>query len=85
MSLALFVEGYTERALSSFLKRWLDPRLPRPVGVDPVRLSGSGEYLKIFARRAKKDLDSGRLIGVIGLLDLYGAPLRFPYNHASVS
>jgi hypothetical protein len=28
---ALYVEGYTERALSSFLKRWLDPRLTREV------------------------------------------------------
>jgi hypothetical protein len=77
---ALFVEGYTEHALPSFLKRWLDPRLSRPVGVAPVRFSGSSEYLKCFAQRAKRDLDSGRLIAVIGLLDLYGAGLEFPLN-----
>ncbi len=80
MRFALFVEGYTERALSSFLKRWLDPRLSRPVGVEPVRFAGSAEYLKSFAQRAKRSLDSGRLIAVIGLLDLYGAGLTFPPN-----
>jgi len=47
---ALYVEGYTERALSSFLKRWLDPRLSRGVGIDPVRFSGSGDYRKSFAK-----------------------------------
>jgi hypothetical protein len=77
---ALFVEGYTERTLCSFLKRWLDPRLSHPVGVQPVRFSGSSEYLKSFAQRARRVLDSGHLIAVIGLLDLYGARLPFPPN-----
>jgi hypothetical protein len=45
-----------------------------------VRFKGSGDYLKSFAQRARKDLDSGGLIAVIGLLDLYGAPLSFPPN-----
>ena len=80
MKFVLFVEGYTERALSSFLKRWLDPRLSRPVGVEPVRFSGSSDYLKSLTQRAKRDLDSGHLIAVIGLLDLYGASLEFPPN-----
>lgn len=83
MKFALFVEGDTERgALPSFLKRWLDPKLSHPVGVEPVRFSGSSEYLKSFAQRARRDLDldSGHLIAVIGLLDLYGARLPFPPN-----
>jgi hypothetical protein len=77
---ALYVEGYTERALSSFLKRWLDPRLSREVGIDPVRFSGSGDYRKSFVQRAGRDLNSSRLIAVIGLLDLYRAGLEFPPN-----
>lgn len=80
MNFALFVEGKTERAIPAFLKRWLDPRLSRPVGVAPVNLQGSGGYLKNFAQRARRDLDSGKLTAVIGLLDLYGAPLSFPPN-----
>jgi hypothetical protein len=80
VNFALFVEGPTERAIPAFVKRWLDPRLSRPVGVKPVRFQGSGDYLKSFAQRARKDLDSGELIAVIGLLDLYGAPLSFPPN-----
>lgn len=78
MNIALFVEGHTERAVPAFLERWLDPRLSHPAGVKPVRFQGSGDYLKSFAQRAKKDLDSGGLIAVIGLLDLYGAPLSLP-------
>jgi hypothetical protein len=80
VNFALFVEGSTERAVPAFLKRWLDPRLSRPVGVKPVRFKGSGDYLKSFAQPARKDLDSGGLIAVVGLLDLYGAPLSFPPN-----
>jgi hypothetical protein len=69
-----------ERAVPAFLKLWLDPRLSRPAGVKPVRFKGSGDYLKSFVQRARKDLDSSGLIAVIGLLDLYGAPLFFPPN-----
>ena len=79
MKFALYVEGYTERALSLFLKR-LDPRLSREVGIDPVRFSGSGDYRKSFAQRAAKDLSSSRLIAVVGLLDLYRSGLEFPPN-----
>jgi hypothetical protein len=80
VNFALFVEGPTERAVPAFLKRWLDPRLSHPVGVKPVRFHGSGDYLKSFAQRAKKDIDSGGLIAVVGLLDLYGASLSYPPN-----
>jgi hypothetical protein len=43
-----------------------------------VRFQGSGDYLKSFTQRAKRDLDSGGLIAVVGPLDLYCAPLPFP-------
>lgn len=80
MKFALYVEGYTERALSLFMKRWLDSKLSHRIEVKPVRFKGCGDYLSNFAQRAKRDLDSGRVIAVIGLLDLYGAALRFPHN-----
>jgi hypothetical protein len=80
VNFALYVEGATERAIPAFLKRWLDPKLSHPVGVKPVRFQGSGDYLKSFAQRAQRDLDSNRLIAVIGLLDLYRVPLTFPRN-----
>jgi Domain of unknown function (DUF4276) len=78
VKIALYVEGYTERALSSFLKRWLDQKLAQRVDIRPVRFSGSGDYQKTFARRANKDLAESDLIAVIGLLDLYGVRLDFP-------
>ena len=82
MNFALYVEGPTERTIPSFLKRWLDPRLPSPIGIKPVLFYGSGDYLKNFVRRAKKDLESHKLIAVVGLLDLYGAPLPFPEDES---
>ncbi len=37
-----FVEGEVERrALLGFLKRWLDPKLSRPVGISPVCFSAN--------------------------------------------
>lgn len=45
MKIVLFVEGYTEKkALPDFLKRWLDFRLPAPVGIKTVRFEGWSEY-----------------------------------------
>ncbi|MGD0365230.1 MAG: hypothetical protein ABSC93_30470 [Bryobacteraceae bacterium] len=71
MNFALYVEGDTEaKALPLFLKRWLDPRLSHAVTVKPVNLQGSSNYLKIFAQRAAKDIESSGLIAIIGLLDL---------------
>jgi hypothetical protein len=86
VNLALYVEGPTEdRALPLFLKRWLDHKLSRPVRVKPVNLQGSGNYIRSFAQRAKKDLDSGGLIAVVGLLDLYGVPLQLPPNSTTAA
>ena len=37
MKFVLFVEGYTEKyGVPAFLKRFLDPRLSRPVGIKAV-------------------------------------------------
>ncbi len=75
MKFVLFVEGHTEKSLSHFLKRWLDPRLPKPVGIQVVRFDGWGNYAKEIAKKVELHL-SGRsgeqIIGAVGLLDLYG-------------
>jgi hypothetical protein len=41
MKFILFVEGQTERgSAAAFLKRWLDPQLRQPIGIQPVSFDG---------------------------------------------
>lgn len=75
MKLVLFVEGHTERALPAFFKRWLDSRLPRPVGIRTVHFNGWRHYDDEIATKVELNL-SGKagadVVAGIGLLDLYG-------------
>ena len=77
MKFILFVEGYTEnKALPQFLKKWLDPQLPNPVGIKTVRFEGWPELVKDAPLKAKMHLcgpDKNEIIAVISLLDLYGS------------
>ena len=81
MKFILFVEGHTEdKALPAFLKRWLDARLPQPVGIKPVRFEGWAELNREVKRKAHLYFNSPKasdLIAVISLLDLYG-PTFYP-------
>ena len=81
MKFILFVEGYTEKkALPAFLKRWLDPQLPKPVGMQTVRFEGWAELRKDVRKRAHLHLGGPQrdeILAVIGLLDLYG-PTFYP-------
>lgn len=83
MKFIIFVEGYTEKEIiPTFLKKWLDPRLIRPVGIKPVRFDGWKELVK--DTRTKFDLyinspEKDDIIAVIALLDLYGLDF-FPSN-----
>lgn len=83
MRFILFVEGYTEEnVLPAFLKRWLDARLMKPVGITVVRFEGWPELVKDVARKAEMHLNGPRkddVIAVIALLDLYG-PTFYPDN-----
>jgi len=83
MKFKLFVEGYTEqKAIPSFLKRWLDAHLEKRVGVQPVRFEGWQELVKDSPTKASMYLegpDKKNIIGVIALLDLYG-PTIYPKN-----
>jgi len=78
MKFILFVEGDTEKgALAPFLKRWLDPRLPKPVGLQPVRFEGWADLVKNSPTKANLYLSQPDVIAVIALLDLYG-PTIYP-------
>ncbi len=81
MKFLLFVEGEAERrVLPGFLKRWLDPKLSRRVGIDPVLFSGCGDYLNSFKKKALfrfNGPDRDEIIAIMGLLDLYGLPNNF--------
>jgi len=76
MKLTLFVEGSTEKSgLPSFLKRWLDPRLPLPVGIKVVQFQGVGAYYEKIEFQANWNLSEGvgaDIIAGIGILDLNG-------------
>jgi len=81
LKFTLFVEGHTEkRALPSFLKRWLDAKLPAPVGIKIVRFEGWHDYVKEIDKKVHLNLTGKAgpdVIAGIGLIDLYG-PTFYP-------
>ncbi|MFA6921458.1 MAG: DUF4276 family protein [Gallionella sp.] len=81
MKFILFVEGHTEdKALPKFLKKWLDPKSSKPVGIKTVRFEGWPELVKDAPLKAKMHLNGPAkddIIAVISLLDLYG-PTFYP-------
>jgi len=87
MRFILFVEGYTEdKALPKFLKKWLDPKLIKPVGIKSVRFEGWSELIKDAPVKTKMYLNGpakDEIIAVISLLDLYG--LTFYPSHLTSS
>jgi hypothetical protein len=76
MRFILLVEGKTERdSAAAFLKRWLDPRLSQPVGIQPVPFDGYADLIRKMAMKARMHLEGPKqseVVAVIGLLDLYG-------------
>jgi hypothetical protein len=87
MKFVLFVEGHTERkALPDFLRRWLDVRLPRKVGIKVVRFDGLNDYCGEIAKKVELNLGGkagADVIAGIGLLDLYG-PRFYPADKMTV-
>jgi hypothetical protein len=78
VSVLLYVEGATEEsALPDFFGRWLRKN-GSDLQIRVVNFEGARNYLKTFAKRAKRDLGSGRVRGIVGLIDLYGSRLSFP-------
>lgn len=81
MKIVLFLEGHTEKnALAPFLKRWLDPQLPEPVGLQTVCFEGCADLIKGSLKKAKLYLSEPDVIAVIALLDLYGLPVSDDWN-----
>ena len=87
MKFILFVEGHTEdKALPKFLKKWLDPKLTKPIGIKTVRFDGWPELFKDAPLKARMHLNGpakNEIIAVISLLDLYG-PTFYP-QHTTTS
>lgn len=81
MKFVLFVEGHTERrVLPDFLKRWLDPQMRQPVGIQVVQFEGWPEYVAEIAKKVSLNLSGpkgNQIIAAVGLLDLYG-PTFYP-------
>jgi len=82
MKFILFVEGATEKqGAVNLVRKWLDARLkPNHVGVKPIDLKGFGNFVKEIGRKARLHLngpDRDKIVGAVGMLDLYG-PNIFP-------
>lgn len=77
MRFIIFVEGETEqKAIRDFFKRYLDHHINPNIGLRMVLLKGGDHFNRKIEKRAKMHLNgpnSNKIIGVIGLLDLYGA------------
>ena len=88
MKFVMLVEGKTERdSAAGFIKRWLDPRLRQPVGIQVVSFDGYADLTRKIQTKAKMHLEGPRrteIIAVIGLLDLYG-PDFYPDSTTSVA
>lgn len=81
MKFILFVEGHTEnKALPEFLKKWLDAKSAKPIGIKTVRFDGWAELVKDAPTKARMHLNGpqkDKIIAVISLLDIYG-PTFYP-------
>jgi hypothetical protein len=85
MKFILFVEGDTEKkSVREFIKRWIDPKLNRPVGIDVVKFEGWPELVKDSPKKAELYLNNNDVIAVVALLDLHG-PTFYPPSRQSVS
>jgi hypothetical protein len=80
-------EGKTERdSLAKFLKSWLDPKLATPVRINVTNEEGFAKVLHKISAKAKAKLEAPgneEIIGVIGLIDLYGP--EYPRRLESVA
>lgn len=73
MKIVVLVEGETERkVLPTFFSRWLVAGGYDNVGVVASSFRGNDNYLKEYAAKARHYLAAPKVLGVIGLLDLYG-------------
>jgi len=86
MKFVMFIEGHMEKmALPDFIRRWLDEKLEKRVGIKIVRFDGWSELIKDVQKKSHMYLNRDKdVIAVISLLDLYG-PTIYPDDKHSVS
>lgn len=88
MKFILFVEGDIEhKALPTFFKRWLDPQLDSPVGIQSVKFNGWSDLKKEVRTKACLYLNSkqaSEILAVFSLMDLYG-PDFYPDDKQTVN
>lgn len=81
MKFVFFVEGTTEyRVIGPFLRKWLDAKTSKNVGIKPVKFEGWPEMVRDMPKKARMYLDGPAqddVIAVVALLDLYG-PTIYP-------
>jgi hypothetical protein len=80
MKFIIFVEGETEKCLREFFNRWLGKQSSRSVRIQIVKFNGWSDFGKKIAKKAEMYFNSREkteIIGIIGLLDLYG-PTFYP-------
>lgn len=77
MKLVVFCEGQTEaEVVPPLIRRWLQSQtLEHQVGVRPVQFKGWADLVQGLERHANMHLAKPDVIGVVSLLDLYGADL----------
>lgn len=87
MRFVLFVEGHTEKALPQFLRRWLNPQLIQPVGIQAVQFDGAADMIKDLPARTERFLNAPKqdVLAVIGLLDFHALPLTIPAEQETVT
>lgn len=78
MRILLYVEGDTEKCLPGFFSRWLRAKIQDNIQIKPVNFHGVGNYRNEFARRARRDLQSTEVNGIIGVIDFYRSGLPYP-------
>jgi len=85
MKFVILAEGKTEGdVLASFIKRWIDPKLQKPVGVQIVQFGGWSDLCKGSPKKAEMHLNKSDVIAVFALLDLYG-PDIYPADKKNAS
>ena len=70
MKFVLLVEGRTERdSVAAFLKRWLDPLLNQPIGIQVVAFDGYADLVGKMAIKAKMHLQGRKRAEIVGWWD----------------
>ena len=69
MRFVLLVEGQTERdSAAAFFKRWLDPQLKQPVGIQVVTFDGYADLVCKMATKARMHLEGPKRSEIVAVI-----------------